>query len=76
MIRKAQIGTCDVINVHISFVVSVSLMLNGHAVVSVGGGNDTSASNSILLPVKRGDRVWLQLNRGKLVEILPDKGYN
>jgi hypothetical protein len=59
---------------NILFPFSVSLMLNGQAVVSVGGGNDTSASNSILLPVKRGDRVWLQLNRGKLVEILPDKG--
>ena len=52
----------------------VSLMLNGQAVVSVGGGNDTSASNSILLPINRGDRVWIQLNRGKLVEIGQDKG--
>ena len=52
----------------------VSLMLNGQAVVSVGGGNDTSASNSILLPINGGDRVWIQLNRGKLVEIGQDKG--
>jgi hypothetical protein len=46
-------------------------MLNGQAVVSVGGGNDTSASNAILLPINKGDRVWLQLNRGKIVEIGP-----
>jgi hypothetical protein len=45
-------------------------MLNGQPVVSVGGGNDTSASSTILIPANSGDRVWLQLNRGKLVSTL------
>jgi hypothetical protein len=45
-------------------------MLNGQPVVSVGGGNDTSASSTILIPANSGDRLWLQLNRGKLVPIL------
>ena len=53
---------------------SVSLMLNGQVVVSVGGGNDTSASNSVLLPASKGDRVWLQLVRGRLIEMVIDKG--
>ena len=59
----------------VSMVSSVSLMLNGQVVVSVGGGNDTSASNSVLLPVSKGDRVWLQLVRGRLIEMVIDKGW-
>lgn len=55
-------------------ILRVSLMLNGQAVVSAGGANDTSASNTILLPLNKDDRVWLQLTRGQLVEIGYDKG--
>ena len=44
-------------------------MLNGEPVNSVGGQNYTSASNTIILPLNRGDRVWLQLFRGQLVEL-------
>ena len=36
--------------------------------VSIGGQNDSTASNSVLLPLNRRDRVWIQLRRGKLVE--------
>ena len=44
-------------------------MLNGEPVISVGGQNYTSASNTVILPLNRGDRVWLQLFRGQLVEL-------
>ena len=43
-------------------------MLNEVEVLSIGGPNDTTASNSILLPLNRRDRVWIELSRGKLVE--------
>lgn len=44
-------------------------MLNGESVISVGGMNNTSGSNTVILPLNRGDRVWLQLLRGQLVEV-------
>ncbi len=44
-------------------------MLNGQPVISIGGQNNTSGSNSIILPLNRGDRVWLELFRGRLVEL-------
>lgn len=36
--------------------------------VSIGGANWTTASNSILLPLNRRDRVWIELVKGRLVE--------
>ena len=47
---------------------SVSLMLNGVEVVSIGGGNESGSSNSILLALNRYDEVWLQLMQGSLTE--------
>ena len=47
----------------------VSLMLNSEPVISIGGTNNTSGSNSIILPLNRGDRVYLQLMRGQLIEL-------
>ena len=47
----------------------VSLMLNSEPVISIGGTNNTSGSNSIILPLNRGDRVYLQLLRGQLIEL-------
>ena len=44
-------------------------MLNGEPVISIGGQNYSSASNTIILPLNRGDQVWLQLYRGQLVEL-------
>ena len=44
-------------------------MLNGEAVTSIGGTNNTSASNSIILPLNRGDRVYIELNSGCLIEL-------
>lgn len=49
-------------------------MLNGAAVISIGGQNNTSGSNSIILPLNRGDQVWMELFKGQLVE-LNDLGY-
>ena len=46
----------------------VTLMLNDVSVLSIGGSNDTTASNSILLPLNERDRVWIELSQGKLVE--------
>ena len=46
----------------------VTLMLNDVSVLSIGGSNDTTASNSILLPLNARDRVWIELSQGKLVE--------
>ena len=43
-------------------------MLNDVNVLSIGGKSDTTASNSILLPLNKKDRVWIELTRGKLVE--------
>ena len=43
-------------------------MLNGVEVVSIGGETESSSSNSILLPLNRGDEIWLQLMQGKLLE--------
>ena len=43
-------------------------MLNGEPVISIGGQNYTSASNTIILPLNRGDKVWLTLFRGQLIE--------
>ena len=43
-------------------------MLNDVSVLSIGGSNDTTASNSILLPLNARDRVWIELSQGKLVE--------
>merc|ERR1719474_1087665 len=67
-----------------NFKYEVSLMKNGEEVVSVGGALDpsnknvgTSASNSIILDLMKGDRVWLQLLRGNLVETANRKtGYS
>ena len=53
----------------------VSLILNGEPVISIGGQNNTSASNSVVLPLNRDDRVWMQLYRGQLVE-LHDSAYS
>ena len=47
---------------------SVSLMLNGVEVVSIGGGDASGSPNSILLALNRYDEVWLQLMQGSLVE--------
>ena len=47
---------------------SVSLMLNGVEVVSIGGGDESGSSNSILLALNRYDEVWLQLMQGSLTE--------
>ena len=47
----------------------VSLMLNGEEVTSIAGTNNTSSTNSIILPLNRGDRVHTDLMRGKLIEI-------
>ena len=44
-------------------------MLNGEPVISIGGQNYSSASNTIILPLNRGDQVWFQLYRGQLVEL-------
>ncbi len=44
-------------------------MLNGEAVVSIGGQNNTSSSNSVILPLNYDDRVYLQLLRGQLIEV-------
>ena len=51
-------------------------MLNGVEVISIGGQNGSSSSNSILLPLNADDEVWLQLMEGKLVEssVLGDTG--
>ena len=56
----------------------VTLMLNDACVLSIGGSNDTTASNSILLPLHKRDRVWIELTRGKLVEPyqFTDSNYN
>ena len=43
-------------------------MLNEVCVLSIGGPNDTTASNSILLPLNKRDRVWIELTQGKLAE--------
>ena len=53
-------------------------MLNDVCVLSIGGSNDTTASNSILLPLNKRDRVWIELTRGKLVEPFQftDSNYN
>ena len=53
-------------------------MLNDVCVLSIGGSNDTTASNSILLPLNKRDRVWIELTRGKLVEPyqFTDSNYN
>ena len=53
-------------------------MLNDVCVLSIGGSNDTTASNSILLPLNKRDRVWIELIRGKLVEPFQftDSNYN
>ena len=53
-------------------------MLNDACVLSIGGSNDTTASNSILLPLNKRDRVWIELTRGKLVEPyqFTDSNYN
>jgi len=67
-----------------NFKYEVSLMKNGEEVVSVGGAIDpsnknvgTSASTSIILDLKKEDRVWLQLLRGNLVETTNRKtGYS
>ena len=56
-------------NKQIVYIFRVSLMLNGEAVTSIGGTNNTSASNSIILPLNRGDRVYLELNSGCLIEL-------
>ena len=53
----------------------VSLILNTEPVISMGGQNNTSSSNSIILPLNRGDRVYLQLLRGQIVE-LNDNSYS
>ena len=47
---------------------SVSLMLNGVEVISIGGRNGTGSSNSILLALNRRDEVWLQCMQGHLTE--------
>ena len=47
---------------------SVTLMLNGSPIVSIGGANGTTASNSILLPLNTRDRVWIELMRGMVME--------
>ena len=47
---------------------SVSLMLNGVEVVSIGGRDESGSSNSILLALNLYDEVWLQLMQGRLVE--------
>ena len=47
----------------------VSLKLNGETVTSMGGTNNTSATNSIILPLNRGDRVHIELQRGQLIEL-------
>ena len=51
-----------------NFLYRVTLMLNDVRVLSIGGSNDTTASNSILLPLNARDRVWIELSQGKLVE--------
>ena len=53
-------------------------MLNDVCVLSVGGPNDTTASNSILLPLNKRDRVWIELTQGKLAEPyqFTDSNYN
>ena len=51
-----------------NFLYRVTLMLNDVSVLSIGGSNDTTASNSILLPLNARDRVWIELSQGKLVE--------
>ena len=51
-----------------NFFYRVTLMLNDVSVLSIGGSNDTTASNSILLPLNARDRVWIELSQGKLVE--------
>ena len=43
-------------------------MLNGVEVVSIGGGDESGSSNSILLALNRYDEVWLQLMQGSLTE--------
>ena len=60
------------------FIFRVTLMLNDVCVLSIGGSNDTTASNSILLPFNKRDRVWIELTRGKLVEPFQftDSNYN
>jgi hypothetical protein len=53
-------------------------MLNEVCVLSIGGPNDTTASNSILLPLNKRDRVWIELTQGKLAEPyqFTDSNYN
>jgi hypothetical protein len=48
-------------------------MLNGVAVVSIGGPDQSGSSNSILLALNKDDEVWLELISGSLIES-GDKG--
>ena len=50
----------------------VDLKLNGGTVLSIGGQNESSASNSVLLQLEERDRVWVELIEGRLVEPHPD----
>ena len=48
------------------------MKLNGGTVLSIGGQNESSASNSVLLQLEERDRVWVELIEGRLVEPHPD----
>ena len=50
----------------------VDLKLNGGTVLSIGGQNESSASNSVLFQLEERDRVWVELIEGRLVEPHPD----
>ena len=50
----------------------VDLKLNGVTVVTIGGRNGTSASNSVLLQLDERDRVWVELVEGRIIEPHPD----